>query len=63
MPAINHLSQEPKERLIKLLKDAHRHYNREKFLIILRVTYGKIALKKSKFIRYVVALQRSFLIL
>lgn len=49
MPAINHLSKEPKERLIKLLKDAHRHYNREKFLIILRVTYGYFALEISKF--------------
>lgn len=49
MPAINHLSQEPKERLIKLLKDTRRHYNRENFLIVLRVSYGKIALEITKF--------------
>jgi len=41
MPAKNHLSQEQKERLIKLLKEVDRHYFREKVLIIWLIKDGK----------------------
>jgi transposase len=51
MPAKNHLSQEQKERLIKLLKEADRHYVREKVLIILLINDGKTYQQISDFLQ------------
>lgn len=50
MPAKNHLSQEQKERLIKLLKEAEEHYVREKVLIILLINDGKTYQQISDFL-------------
>src|SRR4028118_544173 len=47
MPAKNHLSQNQKQRLIKLLKESDNNYVREKVLILLLIndgkTYGEIS--------------------
>jgi len=47
MPAKNHLSQNQKQRLIKLLKESDDNYVREKVLILLLIndgkTYGEIS--------------------
>src|SRR6476469_2043720 len=47
MPAKNHLSQNQKQKLIKLLKESHDNYVREKVLILLLIndgkTYGEIS--------------------
>jgi len=51
MPAKNHLSHEQKERLIKLLKEAERHYIREKVLIILLINDGKTYQQISEFLQ------------
>ncbi|MCP2731168.1 helix-turn-helix domain-containing protein [Limnofasciculus baicalensis] len=50
MPAKNHLSQEQKERLIKLLKESESSYLREKVLIILLINDGKNYQKVSEFL-------------
>ena len=41
MPAKNHLSQNQKQRLIKLLKESDDNYVREKVLILLLINDGK----------------------
>ena len=51
MPAKNHLSHEQKERLIKLLKEAERHYIIEKILIILLINDGKTYQQISEFLQ------------
>ena len=50
MPAKNHLSQEQKERLIALLKEAEQPYIREKALIILLINDGKTYQEISEFL-------------
>ncbi len=50
MPAKNHLSQNQKERLIKLLKESDNHYTREKVLIILLINDGKTYQQISEFL-------------
>ena len=50
MPAKNHLSQEQKERLITLLKEAEQPYIREKALIILLINDGKTYQEISEFL-------------
>ena len=50
MPAKNHLSQNQKERLIKLLKESENHYIREKVLIILLINDGKTYQQISEFL-------------
>lgn len=50
MPAKNHLSQEQKERLIRLLKEAEDPYIREKVLIILLINDGKTYQEISDFL-------------
>ncbi len=50
MPAKNHLSQEQKERLIKLLKESDDNYIREKVLIILLINDGKTYKQISEFL-------------
>jgi transposase len=50
MPAKNHLSQEQKERLIKLLKESGSSYVREKILIILLINDGKTYQEVSEFL-------------
>ena len=50
MPAKNHLSQEQKERLIKLLKESDERYIREKVLIILLINDGKTSQQISEFL-------------
>ena len=49
MPAKNHLSQNQKQRLIKLLKESDDNYVREKFLILLLINKGITYLKFSDF--------------
>ena len=51
MPAKNHLSQDKKERLIKLLKEDDRHYVREKVLIVLLINDGKTYQQISEFLQ------------
>jgi transposase len=50
MPAKNHLSQEQKERLIKLLKESDDNYIREKVLILLLINDGKTYQEISEFL-------------
>ena len=49
MPAKNHLSQNQKQRLIKLLKESDDNYVREKVLILLLINDGKTYREISKF--------------
>ncbi|WP_339374262.1 hypothetical protein [Oscillatoria nigro-viridis] len=49
MPAKNHLSQNQKQRLIKLLKESDDNYVREKVLILLLINDGKIYREFSEF--------------
>ena len=49
MPAKNHLSQNQKQRLIKLLKESDDNYVREKVLILLLINDGKTYLEISEF--------------
>lgn len=51
MPAKNHLSQEQREKLIKLLKEADSAYIREKTLIILLINDGKTYQEISDFFK------------
>ena len=50
MPAKNYLSQEQKERLIKLLKEPDGNYIREKALILLLINVGKTYQEISEFL-------------
>jgi transposase len=50
MPAKNHLSQEQKERLLKMLKEHENPYVREKVLILLLMNDGKTYQEISKFL-------------
>jgi Trp operon repressor len=49
MPAKNHLSQNQKQRLVKLLKESEDNYVREKVLILLLVNDGKTSREISEF--------------
>jgi len=49
MPAKNHLSQNQKQRLIKILKESDDNYVREKVLILLLINDGKTYQKISEF--------------
>ena len=49
MPAKNHLSQNQKQRLIKLLKESDDNYVREKVLILLLINDGKTYREISEF--------------
>ncbi|MEG4868976.1 helix-turn-helix domain-containing protein, partial [Microcoleus sp. F10-B6] len=49
MPAKNHLSQNQKQRLVKLLKESEDNYVREKVLILLLVNDGKTYREISEF--------------
>jgi transposase len=49
MPAKNHLSQNQKQRLIKLLKESDDNYEREKVLILLLINDGKTYREVSEF--------------
>jgi ATP/maltotriose-dependent transcriptional regulator MalT len=49
MPAKNHLSQNQKQRLIKLLKESNNNYVREKVLILLLINDGKTYREISEF--------------
>ena len=49
MPAENHLSQNQKQRLIKLLKESDDNYVREKVLILLLINDGKSYRQISEF--------------
>ena len=53
MPAKNHLSQEQKERLLKMLKEHENPYVREKVLILLLMNDGKTYQEISKFLNIV----------
>jgi len=48
MPAKNHLSQNQKPRLIKILKESEDNYVREKVLILLLIYHGKTYQKISE---------------
>ena len=61
MPAKNHLSQEQKERLIKLLKEHENSYVREKVLILLLMNDGKTYQEISKFLNIAYALLNTLL--
>jgi transposase len=50
MPAKNHLSQEQKERLLKMLKEHENPYVREKILILLLMNDGKTYQEISNFL-------------
>ncbi len=50
MPAKNHLSQEQKECLIKILKEHKKSYVRKKVLILLLKMMGKTYQEISKFL-------------
>ena len=49
MPAKNHLSQNQKQRLIKILKESEDNYVREKVLILLLINDGKTYQEISEF--------------
>lgn len=49
MPAKNHLSQNQKQRLIKILKESDDNYVREKVLILLLINDGKTYQEISEF--------------
>ena len=49
MPAKNHLSQNQKQKLIKLLKESDDNYVREKVLILLLINDGKTYREISEF--------------
>ena len=49
MPAKNHRSQNPKQTLIKLLKESDDNYVRENVLILLLINDGKTYRKFSEF--------------
>jgi hypothetical protein len=49
MPAKNHLSQNQKQRLIKLIKESDDNYVREKVLILLLINDGKTYREISEF--------------
>ena len=49
MPAKNHLSQNQKQRLVKLLKESDDNYVREKVLILLLINDGKTYREISEF--------------
>ena len=49
MPAKNYLSQNQKQRLIKLLKESDDNYVREKVLILLLINDGKTYREISEF--------------
>ena len=49
MPAKNYLSQNQKQRLIKLLKESNDNYVREKILILLLINDGKTYRQISEF--------------
>lgn len=51
MPAKNHLSQEQKDKLIKLLKESDDNYIREKVLILLLINDGKTYQQISDFLQ------------
>ena len=51
MPAKNHLSQEQKERLLKILKEQENPYVREKVLILLLMNDGKTYQEISDFLK------------
>ena len=50
MPAKNHLSQEQREQLLKILKKHENSYVREKVLILLLINDGKTYQESSKFL-------------
>jgi ATP/maltotriose-dependent transcriptional regulator MalT len=49
MPAKNHLSQNQKQRLIKIVKESDDNYVREKVLILLLINDGKTYQEISEF--------------
>jgi hypothetical protein len=49
MPAKNHLSQNQKQRLIKILKESDDNYVRENVLILLLINDGKTYQEISEF--------------
>ena len=51
MPAKNHLSQNQKQRLIKILKESEDNYVREKVLILLLINAGKTYQEISEFMK------------
>jgi hypothetical protein len=49
MPAKNHLSQEPKERLLRAMRENESPKIRERYLILLLMNDGKTYQKKLSF--------------